>query len=281
MKLVSIATTLLLGATADAASHNVARNNAHAHIARGHVHNARSPLFEFKDVLADRAIAPTACDKGALMNKLLTIVPTSLVSAMDAQATPFKNDSPPEFWSKLDDHEKECMAALWPKAGAQSTGAPAPASSSEPCTDTTVTSTLTQTSIITMSDAPSSSKDVSVPVVTSTAPAASSSASWKSNTSAPSSTSCTESTTTVTSTITQTFFSTSTAPVGASSSSGYATAPYTNGTTSTQATSSGTGVPSSTSPGLPNFTGGQDMLSASFVSSAMAAGVAVAFVVFA
>jgi hypothetical protein len=260
MQLIAIATTVLLGATTQAASHN---------IARGHVHNARSPLFDAKSALADRAVDPKSCDQGALINKLLTIVPTSLVSAMIAQPTPFKNDSPPDFWSKLDDHEKECLAGLWPKAGVQV------AATSTPCTDTTITSTLTSTSMITMTDAPSPS---SVPAVTSTAPAAASSA-LISSAAAASSTSCTETTTTITSTITQTFYGTSTVPAP---SSGYATAPYSNDTTSTIAASgSGTGVPSSTNPALPTFTAGQGMLSASFISSALAAGVAVAFVVFA
>jgi len=226
MKLHTILFGFVFVAGAHAASHGPVRNIAH-----GHVHKARSPKFASAPgtaTLSDRGVNPADCDKGALMNKLLLIVPTSLVSVMLAEPTPFHNDNPPEFWTKFDDHEKNCMAALWPvdadQVSAQDT-------TKEPCTDTTITSTITQTLTVTLPPSPPS------PTVTPSTAAGDSSTSTK--------------------------------------------APYGNGTATQSPTLSSTGAANSTSPPLPEFTGGQGMVGVSFISTVCAVLVTIAFCIFA
>ena len=247
MKLSVILSTLL-GAGAIAASHN---------IAHGHVHKARdvkpaaAPDSAF---LNDRAVTAADCDKGALINKLLATVPTSLVSAMLAEPIPFHNDSPPEFWTKLDDHEKECMVALWPvnaeqvQAQATEVGS-AQSSTTEPCTDTTITSTITQTLTVTL---PPTAPVTPLPTIT------------------PS----------------QTLDATNDTGIylPVIESTAAVTAPYGNGTATQTLAPSGTGISNATNatnPSLPEFTSGQGMLRTGFVSTTMAALAAVAICFFA
>jgi hypothetical protein len=244
MKLNTILSAFVFVAGVHASSQGTPHN-----IARGQVHKARSPKFVSEPdtaVLSGRAVSPADCDKGALINKLLLTVPTSLVSSMLAEPTPFHNDNPPEFWVKLDDHEKECMAALWPADAKQvSTQATevvsAQGSTTEPCTDTTITSTITQTLTVTLPATPSSAT-TTVPIVSQT------SSVW---------------------------------PTSKIPSEVSKTAPYGNGTVAHSPAPSAAGAPNSTSPSLPEFTGGQGMLTVSFLSTAMAAVVAIAFCLFA
>jgi hypothetical protein len=174
MKVNTISSALLFAAVAHANSHGA------AHKARSNAHVADSILT----ALFNRDVDPSACNKGAMIDKLLKIVPTSLVSAMVAQPTPFTNDNPPEFWSKLSDDEKNCLAELWPVDKESETyGAPAQAtavnvnsvhekstssaspaqattvnvnnaSTVEECTTTIMTSTITRTFTITIPTTP-------------------------------------------------------------------------------------------------------------------------------
>ncbi|KAF2679328.1 hypothetical protein K458DRAFT_408188 [Lentithecium fluviatile CBS 122367] len=259
MKVHTLSSALLLVSVANAHTHGTVHRNAHK--ARSHGEYVVDSSIDKRDA------TPADCGKRALLAKVMSIVPTSVVSAMLAQPTPFTNGNTPEFWSKFDDGEKKCLIALYPAikeeaaaAAAETTKAaePSPTTAAavpeEPCTETTLTSTITQTLTVTLPPtpteapaAPSSSQDIGTlsDVPSSTTPSAASS----SNT-----------------------------PLAVSK-----TGPYGNGTAShTAPTASGTASASHTTPGLPEFTAGQGALSVDiFFSGAMAAVVAVAFCVFA
>lgn len=211
--------------------------------AHGVVHNARH--FSMGNPMTSAApAAPDApkCDKMAILNKVMSVVPKELVKTLLAKPKPFEDGNVPEFWTKFTDAEKQCLVILYPLQLPNSTAAPAPTGADE-CVDSTVTITSTVQKTVTITEEPSAH----MPTAPASADIPAISATLTLNA----------------------------APSGSMSK------PWSNGTASMAPTKPIIPTANVTSQNLlPEFTSGQSKLGANFMASAVAAlAVAVAIIV--